>query len=179
MILTYLTYISLVTGGLLILLMLISLIGGLDLDFDLGDTDIDTDAGGLGVIKGGLTFISVTSWVMKLVWATQESPWIAIAIGVFAGAAALWLLSYLFRLLLSNEENVNWEMTDAVYQEGKVYLRIPTDGEGIVRVKVKGTERELKAKTRHNREIKTGEVILVTDTEGEYVIVEPVVRNEF
>jgi membrane protein implicated in regulation of membrane protease activity len=180
MILT-LTYISLITGGLLILLMVLSLLGGLDLDFDLGDADVETGdgGGGLGVLKGGLTFISVTSWVIKLVLATEQNPWIAIAIGAISGAVALWLLSYLFKLLLNNEENVNWEMNDAVYQEGKVYLRIPLEGEGIVHVKVKGRIRELKAKTRNEKEIKTGASILVTDVENEYVIVEPVKRNEF
>lgn len=179
MILTYLTYISLATGGLLVLLLLLSLIGGLDLDFDLGDTDTDTGGGGIGIVKGALTFTSVTTWVIKIILTTQENPWIAVVIGIIAGAAALWVLSYLFKFLLQNEENVNWQMTDAVYKEGKVYLRIPPEGTGIVHVKIKGADRELKAKTRAAREIKTGEIILVTDTESEYVIVEPVVRNEF
>jgi len=180
MILTYLTYISLVTGGLLILLMLLSLLGGLDLDFDFDVSDADVETGGgLGILKGGLTFISVTSWVIKLVFVTNQNPWVAIAIGAIAGAAVVWLLSYIFKLLLSNEENVNWEMTDAVYQEGKVYLRIPADGEGIVQITVKGATRELKAKTNSDREIKTGETVLVTDVESEYAIVEPVKRNEF
>ena len=70
-------------------------------------------------------------------------------------------------------------MNDAVYQEGKVYLRIPKDGEGIVHVKIKGANRELKAKTRNRKEIKTGASILVTEVENEFVIVEPLKRNEF
>ena len=178
MILTYLTYISIITGGLLILLMLLSLLGGLDLDLDLGDTDVET-GGGLGILKGGLTFISVTSWFTKVVLVTDANPWIAVAVGLISGTAALCLLSYIFKLLLSNEENVNWEMTDAVYQEGKVYLRIPAEGEGIVHITVKGATRELKAKTNSDREIKTGETVLVTDVESEYAIVEPLKRNEF
>ena len=67
---TTLTWVSIITGGILILLMLISLISGLDLDMDLdlemGSTDIETDAGGIGVIKGLLVFVSVTSWVIKI-----------------------------------------------------------------------------------------------------------------
>lgn len=177
--LTILTYISLIAGGILILLLLLSLIGGLDLDLDIGDSDIGTDAGGLGVIKGILTFVSVTSWVIKLVIVSQESIWVAVVIGCVAGGAALWLLSFIFKTLLKNEENVNWEMTDAVYQEGKVYLRIPADGSGIVHVNVKGAKRELKAKSRLKEEIKTGASILVTDTENEFVIVEPIKRNDF
>lgn len=178
MIITYLTYISLATGGLLILLMLLSLLGGLDLDLDFGDTDIESgDGGGFGALKGGLTFISVTSWVIKLILATNQNPWIAVAIGVIAGTAALWLLSYIFKLLLSNEENVNWEMTDTIHQEGRVYLRIPAQGEGIVHINVKGATRELKAKTNSKQEIKTGETVLVTDLESQYVIVEPIKKE--
>lgn len=177
--LIYLTYISIIAGGLLILLMLLSLIGGLDLDLDIGDTDVETDAGGLGLIKGALTFVSVTSWVMKTIIVTQESVWLAGAIGIIAGLVAVWLLSYFFRFLLQNQQNVNWEMSDAVYQEGKVYLRIPAGGSGIVHVTVKGAVRELKAKTRGERDIPTGDTVLITDTEGEYVITEPVKRNDF
>ncbi|NNE27791.1 MAG: hypothetical protein HKN09_13175, partial [Saprospiraceae bacterium] len=67
---TILTWVALIAGSFLILMMLLSVIGGLDLDVDLGSTDVDTDAGGLGLIKGVLTFISVASWVMKVLLVT-------------------------------------------------------------------------------------------------------------
>lgn len=172
------TWISIVTGGILILFMLLSLLGGLDLDFDLSDTE--ADAGDFGVVKGTLTFISVTSWVIKILLATQKHPALAITVGIIAGAMALFVLSYFFKLLLKNEENVNWKMTDAQFKEGKVYLRIPAEiGSGIVQVNINGATRELKAKTNSLNEIPTGESIIVTDIENEFVIVEPVRRNEF
>lgn len=175
-----LTYTSLITGGFLILLMLLSLLGGLDLDFDVdADVEGDAGAGGLGIIKGGLTFISVTSWVIKLILVANMELWVAIAIGVISGVVAVWILTLLFKTLLRSQENVNWKITDAVYQEAQVYLRIPVGGSGIVTVAVNNVSRELKAKSSSKKEIKTGEVVLVTDTEGEYVIVEPVKRNEF
>jgi len=73
---TILTWISITTGGILILMMLMSLIGGLDLDFDLdvGSTDTDTDSsGGLGAIKGALTFVAVSSWVVKVLLTTNNT----------------------------------------------------------------------------------------------------------
>jgi len=71
---TILTWVSIVAGGILILLMLLSLIGGLDLDLDLGSPDVDTDAGGIGLIKGILTFTSVSSWVIKVLLVSNKSP---------------------------------------------------------------------------------------------------------
>jgi len=47
---TLLTWISIFAGGLLILLFLLSLLGGFDLDVDIGSTEVDADAGGLGLI---------------------------------------------------------------------------------------------------------------------------------
>jgi len=57
-ILEILTYISIFSGGILILLLFLSILGGLDLDFDFPDGDGEVDSsGGIGIVKGGLTFI--------------------------------------------------------------------------------------------------------------------------
>jgi len=77
---TILTWVSIIAGGILILMMLLSIIGGLDLDLDvdIGSTDVETDAGGLGVIKGFLTFVSVSSWIIKVLLAFDKHPGMAI-----------------------------------------------------------------------------------------------------
>ena len=169
-------WVSIFSGGLLILLMLLSLIGGLDLDVDveLGSPDVETDAGGLGLIKGFLTFISTSSWVIKILIVTKQNIWLAVAIGIAVGIVCFLLLNYLFKLLLKNESNVNWNMEDALFQKGKVYLKIPGSQEksGIVQVEINSAMREIKAKSKDQTEIKTGESIRVVDIKGEYVIVE-------
>ncbi len=171
-----LTWISIGAGALLIILLILSIVGGFDLDLDIGETHVDTDTGGggLGVLKGGLTFIAVASWVVKLVMATDMHPGIAVGTGVLSGLLAFWLLNQLLRLLLRNEENVNWSISDALFQNGRVYLRIPASGTGIVQVLVNGTPRELKAKSLAEQEIATGSQIHVVDVEGEVVVVEEV-----
>jgi len=169
---TILTWVSIAAGGLLIFLMLLSLIGGLDLDLDIGAPDVDTDAGGIGLIKGLLTFTSVSSWVIKVLLATNQNPIVAGIIGIISGIAAFMLLSYLFKLLLSNEENVNWSMSDALFSKGEVYLRIPAGGSGIVNVNINGATRELKAKSNSSSEIKTGSRVVIVETQDEFAIVE-------
>ena len=55
-------------------------------------------------------------------------------------------------------------MTDVAYAKGDVYLKIPKNGQGIVRVLVKGSYREIKAKSHEGIELPTGTKIIVMDT---------------
>ncbi len=175
MITTILFWVSVIAGGILILLMLLSLIGGIDIDTDLelGSTDVETDSGGIGLFKGFLTFISVSSWVIKILLASNKHPGIAVGIGVLTGVLAFLLLNYLFRLLLKNESNVNWQISDSLFQKGEVYLRIPADqkNNGIIHVKIKGAMREIKARSAEKIEIKTGDPIRVVEVDEDYVLV--------
>lgn len=169
-----LTWVSIVAGGILVLLLLLSLLGGLDIDVDIetdgGDTD--TSAGGIGLMKGALTFVSVSSWVMKVLMVGQQGKTLSIVVGVLSGILAFALLNYLLKALLKNEENVNWKVSDALFQRGTTYLKIPEGGEGIVQVVIRGAARELKAKSKEGKEIKTGESIMVIDISNDLVIVE-------
>ncbi len=169
-----LTYISLICGGLLVLLLLLGIIGGLDLDIDL-DADTSVDGGGgvdVGLVKGGLTFLSIGSWTTKLILLSTANPVAAIVSGVAAGAVAVYLMKWVVRLLLRQEENVNWTASDALLQPGRVYLRIPATGEGIVHVNVKGGMREFKARSMGGNELPTGTQILVDDmgTDGALLV---------
>lgn len=168
-----LTYTSLIAGGLLILLLLLSIFGGSDIDTDIGgDIDADASSGGIGFIKAGLTFISVGSWVVKLVLAIEENPVYAFGAGLIAGLIAVFILNLLLRLLLKQQSNVNWKSEDALFKEGKVYLKIPASGQGIVQVTINGTNRELKAKTQNNTDIPTGATVTILDIENNMAIVE-------
>ncbi len=164
---TILTWISFITGGLLIILLLLSLLGGLELDFDLGgDTDVETDSGGLGVVKSVLTFISIASWVVKLVLLTDRNPAMAFGIGIVSGLAAVFFLSLLLRALLRNQENVNWKPQDATYEKAHVYLRIKKNELGLIKVNINGAIRELKARS-HGEDIATGAQVVVDSVDDE------------
>lgn len=156
-----LTYVALISGGLLVALLLLSLLGGLDLDVDF---DFDAD-GGFGAVKSVLTFVSVGAWVVRLVLLTETNPVLAFVVGAAAGAVAVWLMSLLLRFLLSQQEEVNWSPAEALLEPGKVYLRIPAGGEGIVQVTVRGTKREMKARSRSEEDIPTGASIVVEEVD--------------
>ncbi len=164
-------YISIFSGGLLILLLILSIIGGMDLDFDVGDTDVDTHGdtgfGGLGIIKSGLTFLTIGSYVVKLMLAMSISPILTILAGIIAGVIAVLILSWFLNLLLKNQSNVNWEYYEAEGKTGKVYLKIPSDGTGIVNIEINGIVREIKAQSIDKVEIPTGSNVLVHNVEEE------------
>lgn len=168
-----LTTISLVTGGLLFVLLLLSIIGGLDLDVDF-DFDVDVDAGSLGLLKSVLTFVSIGAWVVRIALLTSASPTLAFVFGIVAGAVAVYLLSALLRFLLRQQAFVNVTEQDALFQPGKVYVKIPAGGYGLANVKVKGRYREFKARTADGSELPTGAPIQVVEiTEDGSVIVAP------
>ena len=167
--LTILLYISLISGGILVLLLTLSFISGLDLDLDFGDSDID--AGGMGILKGALTFFSIGAYVVRSILMTDNNPIIAFTVGAIAGAIAVFLLSMMLRWLLKQQSNVNWTLEDSLYQKAKVYLKIPKSGTGIIHVNVNGVNREIKAKSINSKEIPTGAQVLVESIEGNLAVV--------
>ena len=172
-----LTTIALISGGLLVLILLASIIGGLDLDTDI-DADSDPGVGGVGLFKGGLTFLSVGSYATKVTLVASSNPVLSLIGGLATGAFAVYLLGLVLRWLLSQEENVNWSAEDAVSHSGDVYLRIPVRGEGIVRVALNGGVREFKARSEAEEAIPTGTQITVEGCTPEGVLlVRPRVAN--
>lgn len=174
-----LTWISIASGGLLILLLLVSIIVGadadvdadVDFDVDVDAGDADVDSGGLGMLKGGLTFIAVSSWIVRTVLVSGISLWQALLLGVISGILAVLFLSWIFKLLLRNQQYSNWSPDEAIGKTAKVYLKIPPSGNGLIRVNINGTFRELKAVTGDEDEIATGSEVYISDYDGTNAVV--------
>jgi len=98
-------WVSIFAGGLLILLLLLSILGGLEFDADIG-SDVDSDGGGIGLLKGILTFVSTSSWMIKIMLLANKNPWIAIATGIAVGVVCFFILNLLFKFLLKAQSNV-------------------------------------------------------------------------
>lgn len=158
-----------VSGGLLILLLSLSVFTGLDFDLDLDAPDADT--GGVGWVKGILAFLAAGSAAALIGLRAALPIWQTIALGLASGLLVTYLLSALLRFLLRQQENTNWELHEAISKTGKVYLRIPPQGEGLVQVDVKGVMREFKARSEQHQLLPTGAEIMVVDIKEEYAIV--------
>lgn len=182
-IINILFFIGTIAGGLLILLLLISIIGGMDIG---GDVDVDagggiddhgsTDAsdGSLGIIKTLLTFVSVGAFTARAIFMNTAWSWaIVILTSLVAGAIAVFLLTWFFRWLLKNQEEGNWHIWEAEGQVGSVYVPIPTQGKGRIIVPINGTNREISAQSQNGEAMATRQKVLVLEAKGDFVIVVP------
>ncbi len=163
---TILFYISMISGGILVAMLLLSLISGLDIDIDFGDGD---DGG--GIIKPTLIFFSIGAYIVRGFLMAESNPIIALIAGIASGALAVFILSLLLKWILSQQENVNWSINDALYQKGKTYLKVPKNGSGIIQIDINGVTRELKAKTNDKTDIPTGALVQVEKIDGDIAIV--------
>ncbi len=163
-----LTYISIISGTLLTIMLLLSIFTGIDHDFEVDGLDSD-----FGIVKSVLSFLSIGGLTARMMLADGWSLFGALASSVLSGVVAVFLLSLLFRELLKNQANVNWSMDEAIGKTGKVYLRIPPQGSGLVMINIKGIDRELIAYSNVEIEIPTGDEIIVVDAAESHVIVKP------
>ena len=175
-VLDILFWVSVFTGGLMFVMLLLSVIGGLDFDLDLdvgGDTETE-GGGGLGVLKSILTFVSVSSWVMRIMLIYEQSSTVSITVGVVVGVVIVYLLSKLLVFLMSQTEFNSYDIEDSIERTGKVYLKLPVDGHGIVQVVINDGVKDFKGKSYNNKEIPTGTEVIIVDVLDNYVIVEPI-----
>ena len=164
--LTTLFYISMISGGLLVIMLLLSLVSGLDLDIDFGDGD---DGG--GILKPTLVFFSIGAYIVRGFLMAESNPVLALAAGLISGGIAVFIMSIILKWILRQQENVNWSKADALYKKGNTYLKIPVDGSGLIQIDINGVTREFKAKTNDKSDIPTGTEIQVEKIDGEEVIV--------
>lgn len=170
------------TGGLLIILLLISIIGGMDFEADAdvdgwGGHDGSAD-GSIGIVKGGLTLISVAALTARAILLNTTLPWFPVfLLAVLAGIVSVALLSWFFRWLLRNQEDGNWTLADAEGKVGQVYVPIPPEGEGRITIEINDTNREVTAKAKNGMSLETNRKVLVVDSQEDLVWVIPYDEN--
>ena len=175
-----LLWIGIIAGGLMVLLLLLSMLSGLDLDGDV-DVDVhadvhadggDVDAGGLGLLKSGLTLFSIGSFTARAIVLNSDWSWpIAITSGIIAGIIAIILLSQFLKLLLRQQEEGNYEFWEAEGKIGKVYVPIPKDGIGKITIEINGVNREIPARCQSEEAIGSNEKVVVVQAEEDWLIV--------
>lgn len=172
-----------IAGGLLILLLLISIFAGMDMGGDVdvdagGDMDAHADAdvsdASLGILKTLLTFISVGAFTARAIFLNTSWSWTLVIItALVAGGVAVLLLTWFFRWLLRNQEEGNWHLWQAEGKMGSVYVPIPPGGKGRIIVKIDDVNREMAARSNNGRTLGTHEKVMVLEAKEDYVIVSP------
>ncbi len=172
-ILVILSYVGWICGTIAFFMLGTSLIFGADLDFDTDiDLDADVDDGGVGIVKGTLTFLTVCSFTIRAILLNSEWSWLlAISIGLVAGGISIALLGTFLRFLLSQQKDGSFEIGEAQGQQGEVYIPIPKIGMGKIIVSIKGAPREIKACSELGVPISTGTAVMVVETDKNSVTV--------
>ncbi len=170
-----LLWIGMISGGLMILLMMLSIFSGIDMD---GDIDIGLDGGhdegdeGLGILKSGLTFFSMASFTARAIALNSEWSWsAAITSGIIAGIISVIILTQILKLLLRQQESGNYEFWEAEGKMGKVYVPIPKGGIGRITVEINGATREVPAKSTTEESIATNDKVLVVKAMENFLLV--------
>jgi len=84
-------------------------------------------------------------------------------IGAVVGLFAMWLVAKGFALMRSLQSSGTMRISDAIGEEGTVYLTIPADGIGKIQVVISGRLMVMDAVSHDKVELKTGERVCVSE----------------
>lgn len=163
-------------GGLALLLQLVMLLFGGDIDHDAAPADHMDGAFGLlsvRAISGFVAFFGLAGWYgISRGWSAPASTLAALV----AGGAAMGLASSLVLLQRRLQAEGNVDPKNAVGETARVYLRIPPrrTGTGRITMKLQGRSVEFLALTDGD-EIPTGtSVVVVSLVSSDTCVVSPV-----
>jgi membrane protein implicated in regulation of membrane protease activity len=87
----------------------------------------------------------------------------------------MFVVSYLMYKLVNLEEVGNVDLTTALFEEGTVYIGVPSDGVGQVRLMVSGTISYVKARSKTGEPVARGTKVRVVGVYGKNVVeIEPI-----
>ena len=160
--------------------------GDIDIDGDI-DFDGDIDTSGLEHIDSAASFHifslhGITGFFMMfglvgLAMSRESSftPLVAVSGGLVAGVFTMWLVAKIFVSMKKLQSDGTLNLKNAIGKDGTVYLSIPIDGTGKVRVIVQESLKIFNAVSSNKEEIKTGENIKVVKIiSGNVFVVEKV-----
>lgn len=172
---------SAVLGGAVFILRMILMIAGLgdhdlhDGDFSLSDSHADADTSFKLFSLHGLTGFFMMFGLVGLGLSRQF--WVpdifAGVVGALAGLGTVWVIGKIFSGMTKLQSDGTLRLSDAMGQQGKVYLTIPAGGTGQVQVAFQGRLMIYDAVAADKKVIKTGEQIVVIDiVAGNTLVVE-------
>jgi hypothetical protein len=132
-------------------------------------------------IRSVISFFTLFSWAgaLYLYWGRSISPAMAMAYSLLWGLAGMFGVALVFYVLRKLSRAETGDIRTCIDEQGTVYLDIPADGEGEVRVPVSGVLSHVKARSTEGKELKSGTPVRVTRLlDKTSVEVEPVDQDE-
>ena len=149
---------------------------GLDLDMDIDlESDLDLDLG-LGhydiSLSSIIAFFAAGGWAGVLLLREIGNPLLAHIIAFFIGLITMIGTIVMYGKLKGLESSGNIDLKNAIGKIGTVYLSILPEKGGQVTITIQGRRYTFDALTE-DKEIKTGQKVLVYNVKGNKLIVEP------
>lgn len=165
-----------IAGALFVVRLALQFISGLDGDVGDGDLDLDdgdTDSSFRLLSLQGLTafFLMFGLTGLALLRNKAVNEPLSLLAGLVAGLITVWIMGKLFSLMLALQSSGTLKIENAVGRQGTVYLRIPGEGTGKVRVTVQNRLKVFDAVSEGDVEIETGQPIKVVGTTGSNMLV--------
>lgn len=151
--------------------------GGQDGDFGADDSSPAEDSPDTGLqlfsVRGLVAFFAVGGWTGIALIDLDLPVALAGLLGLAIGFLALVLVAWLAKLVLGLQSAGNLDIRNAVGLIGRVYLTVPSRGDGSGKVTLILQERsiELEAATDQPEPIRTGSAVTVVGVRGNTVLV--------
>ena len=84
-------------------------------------------------------------------------------VGILVGLFAMWLIARGFALMRSLQSTGTMRISDAMGEEGTVYLTIPAEGIGKIQITISGRLMVMDAVSQDKVELKTGARVCVSE----------------
>lgn len=167
------------TAGLVSLVLMVLAVFGMEHD-DAVDAiasgGIDHDAGGIFSVKPLTGFFLGFGWIGGFAMERGAAIWLAVVLGLMAGAAMMAVIVFMFRAILAMRSDGTARIQDAVGSVGTVYLTLPPAKAtgGQVTVTFRGRQETYGALQSGERPIASGEKVKVVSLiDARTVLVEP------
>ena len=171
-------------GGLFLIRLILQLVG---FTFDLpseqmGDVDLSSTDASFKMLSvlGAVAFLMMFGLAGRAMLATlpgQALP--ALGVAVAAGLFSTWMIAKMFTLMMKLQSGGLSNPQNAVGREGTVYLNIPANDTGKVKISVNGRLSVLDARSEKRETIATGtRVRVVRVADGNNLMVEAVNQEE-
>lgn len=158
-----------IAGSVILLILIVMTLVGGDVD-DLGDVDADIDGDtGIGFqflsFKNLMGFLTIFGWSGLACLDNGLSTGMTIFISVVCGLLMMLAMASLFYYLSKLQSSGTLNLKNAKDQIGEVYLTVGANRSriGKVSVNVQGTLRELQALTDEDKDLVQGNVVKVHD----------------
>ena len=165
--------IAIVTSGLMVVMVVLSLVG---LDADSFDF---LDFGDAFSINSLIAFVCVGAWTGYVTSSTGVfQEWVVLTMAIATGLTAYIGSIYFYKRMKKWESKGNIDLDNATGSIGTVYLTIPAkeSGSGQVQIIIQKRLKTLHAMTQ-GEEISTGTKIIVYDRRENKLLVEPYQEN--